>query len=439
MPSTTRYVETDEGGWLRVWNDRSRDEYLCAYTQVVLQSEAGGRTSFKVLDGPLQGKVCSLKSENARKHLVLEDRRKPAASSAALLKIKKGARKKVYSAALKKEVEQQTATLLFNGRSVDVTLNSVWKVGTLGTGTYKMKIPSWSERQETLPAYKESAPGLKYDRVRFRLVTGDTVERYVHAGHESAGGVAVLSLDRWGEVYTWLISHRLDKEHVGTLEVLFESKTLYVKTEDDGWLRTLDSKNQDVFLCACTQVVTLSESGGRTSFKVLDGPQSGKVLSLKNENVERYLGEQGPVTTGARLVVTYGPRKMLYSAPKRATLDQQTARMTFGTQFADVTLNSEWRSGYYPLPEGKYRILIPDAPHKIDYTDFYRRYQPSLRYDQVWFPIEFEDNSRFVHVGNVSEGCVTVMSLDKWNAIYEYLISHRLNNKYIGTLEVVEP
>jgi len=48
-------------------------------------------------------------------------------------------------------------------------------------------------------------------------------------------------------------------------------------------------------------------------------------------------------------------------------------------------------------------------------------------------------SSRYIHVGHLSEGCVTVHQLEKWSALYEFLISHRVANsagKRIGSLEV---
>ena len=36
------------------------------------------------------------------------------------------------------------------------------------------------------------------------------------------------------------------------------------------------------------------------------------------------------------------------------------------------------------------------------------------------------NSSRYIHVGQLSEGCVTVYELEKWTALYEYLISHRV-------------
>ncbi|MBO3706666.1 MAG: hypothetical protein J5X21_09690, partial [Candidatus Accumulibacter sp.] len=84
------------------------------------------------------------------------------------------------------------------------------------------------------------------------------------------------------------------------------------------------------------------------------------------------------------------------------------------------------------------RILLPDVPHKAEYTRFYRQSEPALIHDQVWFPIRFEDNSRYVHVGNVSEGCVTVLNLTTWSQVHELLISHRVDagSVAVGTMVV---
>ena len=65
---------------------------------------------------------------------------------------------------------------------------------------------------------------------------------------------------------------------------------------------------------------------------------------------------------------------------------------------------------------------------------------PDLKHHTVWFPIEYDgnENSSFVHVGNVSEGCVTMYELKMWNPLYEYLISNRLDKdgKYVGTITI---
>lgn len=96
-----------------------------------------------------------------------------------------------------------------------------------------------------------------------------------------------------------------------------------------------------------------------------------------------------------------------------------------------------------PLPKGVYKILAPESAKDARYTSFYRTGaggDPGLKYDTVWFPIEYAKthNSNFVHVGNLSEGCVTMYELGKWNALYAYLISNRLDaeGNYVGTITI---
>ena len=61
----------------------------------------------------------------------------------------------------------------------------------------------------------------------------------------------------------------------------------------------------------------------------------------------------------------------------------------------------------------------------------------SAEYFVVWFPIQQGNNSRFIHVGNVSEGCVTVLDLARWEQVHEALISHRgSDGRSVATLAV---
>ena len=90
-----------------------------------------------------------------------------------------------------------------------------------------------------------------------------------------------------------------------------------------------------------------------------------------------------------------------------------------------VTMNTNWGGSYYPLPGGEYDVLVPDAPHNANMAHYYRDTYKDLVYDQVWFPIKYKDNSRFVHIGNVSDGCVTVLEMNQGAAVHEAIISHR--------------
>ena len=218
----------------------------------------------------------------------------------------------------------------------------------------------------------------------------------------------------------------------------------YVNLVDDtGWIRILGESGQSVYLFEYTKLKLAGSSAGRTQFEVMDGPLKSVKGSLSDANARIYLGSRAPIQTGAVLNVTYGkPDPKWFSAARGQTLNQQLATGAIAGAHVDISLNSVWvpqpdSSGrmltYSAIPKGKYKIRLPDVAHKADMTDFYRRVAPTLKYDQVWFPIEFGDRSRYVHVGNLSEGCVTVPSLEKWALVYKALISHRVpGTDYVG-------
>jgi hypothetical protein len=197
---------------------------------------------------------------------------------------------------------------------------------------------------------------------------------------------------------------------------------------DDGWLMAaVGASSQRIALCKFTKVEITESRGGRTYFSVLEGPHVGRLLSLKDENALKHLGAAPPFRTPAELVVTYGKYMpgWVSVARRNEKLDQQFAQLSAGPLSLQVTMNTVWDAAYTPLPAGEYDVLVPDVPHNKAYTDFYRKSESSLRYDQVWFPIKFGNNSRYVHVGNVSEGCVTVTDLAHWDDLHDHLISHR--------------
>lgn len=212
------------------------------------------------------------------------------------------------------------------------------------------------------------------------------------------------------------------------------------KVADDGWINGLEDKTGTLLpLCKYTKLEMRGSKAGRTNFLVLDGAQRGKLLSMKDGNAATYIGTTAPSTGVASVTVTYGKyvEGWVSKARRNQKLDQQFATLKIGRITAEVTMNTVWGTGFYPLKPGSYNILVPDAPHKGDMTTFYRNVAPSLVHDQVWFPIEFGDNSRYVHVGNLSDGCTTVVSLDMWPDICEALISNRsVNGKYVGLLTI---
>ncbi|PSJ38871.1 hypothetical protein [Allosphingosinicella deserti] len=215
------------------------------------------------------------------------------------------------------------------------------------------------------------------------------------------------------------------------------------RADASGWLSVrLTRSNTLASLCEYTRVTKLRQSGGRTYFTIADGFVSvGEEASLADANAARYLSDTGPGGAAA-LVVQYNG-KAEETSPFQGRRVQQWATLSFGMQTARVTLNSIWNSSYQPITPGKHTILGPDYSHKNISTEGYVQATPGMVGNDVWFPIGLmgstANSSRYIHVGHLSEGCVTVHQLERWTALYQYLISRRVpgsSGKRIGTIEV---
>ena len=224
--------------------------------------------------------------------------------------------------------------------------------------------------------------------------------------------------------------------------------TQYTRRPDEtGWLAVrLEPSGRIVSLCEFTKVLILGSRGGRTFFRIADGNGSyvGMEASLRDENAARYLSGNGP-SSAATIVATYdGLPSNEYSPIRRDTQKHQWADISFNGLEARVTLNSVWGREYTPIPAGQHRIMAPDYSHANISTEGYRMAHPGqVSCTDVWFPIALEgsadNSSRYIHIGHLSEGCVTIYELLKWNALYDYLINKRIphsQGKFIGTLIV---
>jgi len=203
---------------------------------------------------------------------------------------------------------------------------------------------------------------------------------------------------------------------------------LYVnKVAGDGWLQVRQGAGGLMSLTKYTKLRRIESRLGRTFFEVMDGSLRGQVVSLSDAHAAEFVGSKAPDAAPARIVVTYGRYTEGWVSAARGgeRLDQQMATLEVAGIRVAVTMNSVWGGKFTPIPAGQYAVSVPDAPHKQNMTRFYRTLAPGLKFDQVWFPIRYGDNSRFVHVGNLSEGCVTVLDLERWPDIHEALISHR--------------
>lgn len=234
-------------------------------------------------------------------------------------------------------------------------------------------------------------------------------------------------------------------------------KIRYTKSLDaTGWLRVKLESGEAGFLPEFVRVAIEKETD-RTFFLINEGRYKGQMASLSKDNASKCLVDvkRG---SGATLVAKRGPKyETLYSKPKGETNKQLISTLHFNGISATITLDSDIKfkennpvspfAGQFlqskPLPPGIYKILVPESAKSTDATGFYRTEaggNPDLKYDTVWFPIEYAKtyNSSFVHVGNLSEGCVTMYELGKWNSLNAYLISNRIepDGKYVGSITI---
>ncbi|BDB24005.1 hypothetical protein CTP10_R13500 [Cupriavidus sp. P-10] len=224
-------------------------------------------------------------------------------------------------------------------------------------------------------------------------------------------------------------------------------ETRYVKLDENtyGWLRIALADGGFDFLCEYTKVTMVKTENGRTHFKVADGWSAsvGKTASLSEENAAKHLVKSAPANRMETVRIKYGPRKEEVS-PFKGRLLQQWATLNVRGQAIRVTLNSLWNGAFFPIPQGIHRIMAPDTSHANISTRGYRDSFPGrIKANDVWFPIELDgkigNSSRYVHIGHLSEGCVTVYDIERWNIVYDFLISNRLsgsNGRYVALLEV---
>lgn len=245
-----------------------------------------------------------------------------------------------------------------------------------------------------------------------------------------------------------LVNNRTASNSVSGSTHTTQVQTLYTRRADDtGWLGVkLEPNGPVVFICEYTKVTLTKKINGRTYFRIAEGNGEyvGREASLKDENAAKFLktgGLSGPATVQVKYA---GKPERVRSEIRGDTNLQQWAVATFNGNTANVTLNSVWGHGYTPIPVGRHKIMAPDYSHANIPTSGYRAAHPDqIRCTDVWFPIALQgtttNSSRYIHIGHLSEGCVTFYELLKWNAIYDYLINKRErgnNGKLIGDLIV---
>lgn len=216
---------------------------------------------------------------------------------------------------------------------------------------------------------------------------------------------------------------------------------IYIGENSDGWVDVrLESDKQRYSVCGYTKLQLLDRKDSRIFFKILDGRSAvvGKLVSMNAKSAPEYLRKLTRKNEEIHFKVTDFNQKPVerYSKPRDETLYQYLGQLDYGSGTCEVTLTSDTK--YPKVAPGTYRVGSPDYSHDQGMTEKYRL-DGKKHHDAIWFPINYGDQSHYIHVGHLSHGCVTVYKMDDWDKVYPILIQNRTDDKglYCAKITVV--
>jgi hypothetical protein len=188
----------------------------------------------------------------------------------------------------------------------------------------------------------------------------------------------------------------------------------------NGFLNVRLNSGEIVSLAQYCKVdeVKFNHNKTREEFRILEWPFENKLASVSCERIGK----------SRFAAISYEPQAKIY-------FNKALGILTIGLE-----LMPAYTSTSNPISSGTHKIWLPDYPH-----DLAENYLSSTKFALIWFRLGDESSTRYLHVGNVSAGCVSVgksSSSDSnpknelWTSIYQYLAKKRMNSKWIGELIV---
>lgn len=201
---------------------------------------------------------------------------------------------------------------------------------------------------------------------------------------------------------------------------LLQPGVCHITTDNSGWLNVRLGRDGGIFaLPKYLRVDFIKRENGRDFFRIKEGVNRGREASVNaRSDSASWLSSDS---------VDYHPAVMLTFKKSEKTLQ---------TPVGNIDANTDATN---PIANGEHPIHIPDFPHGLG-----RRYTQSASIATVWFFLGTAQravqgtNDRYLHPGAISEGCVTVTRLSKWNQLCEYLLRSRWNggNTHVGKIKV---
>ncbi len=184
-----------------------------------------------------------------------------------------------------------------------------------------------------------------------------------------------------------------------------------------GWLVVLGEDEKRYSIAINTRVENLrwNDDQSRQYFTILDWPNAGLNASVRAEVQGQSRFVEQDFATGVELIFSKTQYRLKYEC---------------GLVYATNEIE--------PLEVGDYDICLPDYYH--DKGADYFKYSG---FSGIWFRIGKENSDKYIHIGNISRGCITVGSNrdeDKylWTELCHSLLLNRLDNQLVGRLKVVD-
>ena len=179
----------------------------------------------------------------------------------------------------------------------------------------------------------------------------------------------------------------------------------------NGWLNVKLDSGRIVPLPHMLKVEFEKREGNRDYFKILEGLHRNKKASVQQKN-----------SSSSYLVKMSSGHRSSASCEFDKT-NKKLKISGLGTFDAKTDESN-------PMPNGTHEIEIPAAPHNLGsgYTSY-------SKYAKTWFRVG-NSGSRFLHVGSISAGCITVTDKSNWTKIYNFLIKSRKSYRAVGTVRV---
>lgn len=213
----------------------------------------------------------------------------------------------------------------------------------------------------------------------------------------------------------------LDNESIELQDNQTTSKCL-TETDNKGWLNVKKDSGGEITLTKYCRVTHRGYNSDKTreKFTILDWP---------NQNVKASVSA---ISSTKSRFTSVG-----FKTGGLITFDLANHRLKYGS--------SSWihaaTDSSNPIEKGTYNLWLPDAVH-----DMGNPYLSLADYATVWFRIGKESSSRYLHVGSVSAGCVTVGEAStggtdehkkRWDEIYNYLIKRRTGSTFVGKIKIL--